>query len=470
MSRSANVTSRPNPPETTRPVTCGLQLSIPPVSHHDGFTPNIDGIPALTIPSQELVTDSVAPSSDNSPHRPSHLAYLSPSSARPTGQPMSRVDLAPHFSPCSLTCPYPSIRMPPVEPSSPPAKHILHHGLLSISDRRVRGEPEDSSDENLRPFKTSENAGFVITLENATGRIWSIGYLSDFFSFHFDVSPLNLAKEHELYGSGGFSSHTTRTALALSSWVINDNKSSFRSFRARPTAPEPEPYSSSRLSSKIIPPLPLRRTRSSRRMVWISAPNSPQVVPPMPPVTIFHFYTWTPNFFRRLLYSQGTWHIIQNASAVLLPSPGVPTSLLLLDFSVGASQGTVAPQRRWTPADEVDIRRYVQEAGPQLPVFLVNRNGSVGCYLPDIIKGRDHDLLNRDNQAQLGGGTMTHISINVSPTSYLPPKDFHTCSPTPLTVARIRLLATPDANTRRDIFAEPDHSRSTHGAYRRRHP
>ena len=88
---------------------------------------------------------------------------------------------------------------------------------------------------------------------------------------------------------------------------------------------------------------------------------------------------------------------------------------LPLDFSVRMTQGTVVPQRRWTPAVEVDIRRHVEEATLQLPVFFVNRHGGVGFSLPDILQGHDHDLSNRDSQAPLGGRSTTHIRINVRP-------------------------------------------------------
>ena len=100
--------------------------------------------------------------------------------------------------------------------------------------------------------------------------------------------------------------------------------------------------------------------------------------------------------------------------------PGLPTRLPL-DFS-RTTEGTIVPQRRWTPADEVDIRRHVQDAALQLPVFFVNRNGSVGFWLPDILEGRDSELYNRDSHASLGGRTTSHIRINVSPLPYLAAK------------------------------------------------
>ena len=123
-----------------------------------------------------------------------------------------------------------------------------------------------------------------------------------------------------------------------------------------------------------------------------------------------------PNFRSHISYSQGIWYM----NYVQQPSSGLPTQLPL-DFSVRTSEGIVLPQRRWTPDDEVDIRRRVQEA-LQLPVFFVNQNGGVGFWLPDILEGRDRDLYNRDRQAPLGGRTTTHIRINVSSLSYLATK------------------------------------------------
>jgi len=88
------------------------------------------------------------------------------------------------------------------------------------------------------------------------------------------------------------------------------------------------------------------------------------------------------------------------------PSSGLPTQLPL-DFSVRTTEGTVVPQRRWSLVNEVDIRLHVQGAALQLPVFFVDRNGSVGFWLPDILEGRDRELYNRDIQAPLGGKTTT---------------------------------------------------------------
>ena len=112
-------------------------------------------------------------------------------------------------------------------------------------------------------------------------------------------------------------------------------------------------------------------------------------------------------------HAQGLWYIIRSVPSPSLGAPSQNMSLPL-DFSIKITQGTVVPQRRWSPADEVDIRRHVEEATLQLPVFFVNRNGAVGFLLSDILQGRDHDLHNRDSQASLGGRSTTHIRINVS--------------------------------------------------------
>ena len=166
----------------------------------------------------------------------------------------------------------------------------------------------------------------------------------------------------------------------------------------------------------------------------------------------------TVDFCSHISYSGGVWYKIY----VEQPSSGLPTQLPL-DFSTRTIEGTVVHQRRWTPADEVDIRRHVQEAVLSLPIFFVNRNGGVGFSLPDILEGRDSDLYNRDSQAPLPK-TTTFIRINVSSLSCPAAKGFHPYSSTPFTVARICLLATPDTRTRRDVFAEPDHGRSIHEA------
>ncbi|KAH9053779.1 hypothetical protein EDB87DRAFT_1689916 [Lactarius vividus] len=114
-----------------------------------------------------------------------------------------------------------------------------------------------------------------------------------------------------------------------------------------------------------------------------------------------------------IVYHQGAWYITQNANLVQGTSPGVPfQNTPLLDYSSRGAQGTILPQQRWTPADEVDVRRHVVGAVFQLPIYFVNSNGSIGFPLPDILQGRDRDLRNANDFAPLGGRTATHIRIN----------------------------------------------------------
>ena len=126
----------------------------------------------------------------------------------------------------------------------------------------------------------------------------------------------------------------------------------------------------------------------------------------------------TQDFLRhyRISYSQSVWYIMQNPPYFPPPPLGIPPQNLMLplDYNVCTTQGTVVPQRRWTPADETDVRRYVASAALQLPVYFVNRNGGVGFWLPDILQSRDHDLYHGDREAPLGGRATTHLRINVS--------------------------------------------------------
>lgn len=128
------------------------------------------------------------------------------------------------------------------------------------------------------------------------------------------------------------------------------------------------------------------------------------------------------NYFMRLLrtpssqsflqyygvaYNHNTWHITYDIDFMQARSPGV------LDHNIRETYGTVVPQRRWIPADEVDVRRYVDVSVLQLPVFFVNHNDSIGFRLPDILRGCDGDLHKADSIAPLGGRSSTVIRINV---------------------------------------------------------
>ncbi|KAF8261602.1 hypothetical protein EI94DRAFT_1745588 [Lactarius quietus] len=114
-----------------------------------------------------------------------------------------------------------------------------------------------------------------------------------------------------------------------------------------------------------------------------------------------------------IIHHQDAWYLTHNTNLVQGTSPGVPLqSTPLLDYSSGATHGTVVPQRRWSPTDEVDFRRHVEGAVLELPIFFVHRNGSVGFPLPDISRGCDRELRNANGFAPLGGRTITHIRIS----------------------------------------------------------
>jgi hypothetical protein len=107
---------------------------------------------------------------------------------------------------------------------------------------------------------------------------------------------------------------------------------------------------------------------------------------------------------------------MQNTPYFLPPPPGVSTqnSMLPLDLTVHPTQGTVVPQQRWAPTDEIDVRRHVAGATLQLPSYFVKRSGEIGFWLPDILQGRDYDLHDGDREALFGGRATTHLRINVS--------------------------------------------------------
>ena len=116
-----------------------------------------------------------------------------------------------------------------------------------------------------------------------------------------------------------------------------------------------------------------------------------------------------------IIYHRGAWYISCNNNLVRGTSPGVPFLPPLLDYSMRATTGTVVPQRRWNPADEVGVRRHVESASLQLPIFFVNSNGGFEFRLLDILRGRyDQYLHNANDFAPLGGKATTCIRINVS--------------------------------------------------------
>ena len=126
----------------------------------------------------------------------------------------------------------------------------------------------------------------------------------------------------------------------------------------------------------------------------------------------------TSDFLQQISYSnlKGVRCFIRNVPYVQPPSLGLPAqnTFLPLDFSVQTTEGTVVPQRRWTPTAVVDVRRHVESGVLELPIFFVNHNGGIGFRLSDILQGRHHDLYNGDEEAPLAGKTTITIRINVS--------------------------------------------------------
>ena len=397
MSGSANVTSLPKSPEIAAPVSSGLRRSMPPVSQHDEFR----SLLTLTIPRQEIFTDSVEPPPDSSPERPPHVApqtYLPipPSFTRPTDQLTSRGDLAP--------------------------RPLPKRSYTSNCRRLLRGLKEFS-----RQFEILEG-GWTATARTEFDDFDDFGYFLYSTSLLESIPPnpeprLLVAKEHEPDGSGGFC-ETTRTGRLLSKRHNDGNKPFCRSFLYRYTGAEPEPYSSSRFFSEIDPPLPHRRTidrsdsssrcRSSSRMELILASNSCEA---MFPILTSAFSNRMSHFPPRPSYSQEIWHFA--CATVLLPSSGVPNSLLYLDSSVRATRGTLVPQRRWTIPFEGEAFQHADDDTLQPLIFFVNWNSGAGFWLPDILHDYHHEPWEQDNEAPLRGrsGATLHIWINVrSPT------------------------------------------------------
>ncbi|KAN0133464.1 hypothetical protein V8E53_008632 [Lactarius tabidus] len=142
-----------------------------------------------------------------------------------------------------------------------------------------------------------------------------------------------------------------------------------------------------------------------------------------------------------IVHHQGAWFITHNVNSVQNESPGVPLQTApLLDYSIRGTHGTVVSQRRWTPVDDVDIRRHVEDAALNLPIFFVNHNGKLGFSLTDILRGCDRHLHNANGFAPLGGRATTQIRINWPGYRFwrrqIPTRD-ETSARNPITLARL---------------------------------
>ena len=86
--------------------------------------------------------------------------------------------------------------------------------------------------------------------------------------------------------------------------------------------------------------------------------------------------------------------------------------LWLVDYII-VRTGTVIPQARWSPENVNDLRHHVTEAILQMPIFFIQRNGTVGLSLDDAYNNRCHTLRDARMQAQFGGKYTTQIRIGV---------------------------------------------------------
>jgi hypothetical protein len=80
----------------------------------------------------------------------------------------------------------------------------------------------------------------------------------------------------------------------------------------------------------------------------------------------------------------------------------------------------VVPQQIWTPPNQSDWRRYVEQASLRMPVFFIQNDGAIGLPLARALAGDRASLRGANMPAPLGGGHSTQIRIAVS-TSLFPP-------------------------------------------------
>ena len=111
-------------------------------------------------------------------------------------------------------------------------------------------------------------------------------------------------------------------------------------------------------------------------------------------------------------------------SALMVPNPSIndgryvafaPNNqpLWLLDI-IPQPMYHVVPQKIWTPPNQSDWRRYVEQASLRMPVFFIQNDGAIGLPLVRALSGQRALLRCGDTPAPLGGGHSTQIRIAVS--------------------------------------------------------
>ncbi|KAF8498587.1 hypothetical protein F5888DRAFT_1690213 [Russula emetica] len=71
----------------------------------------------------------------------------------------------------------------------------------------------------------------------------------------------------------------------------------------------------------------------------------------------------------------------------------------------------VVPQKIWTPPNQSDWRRYVEQASLRMPVFFIQNDGVIGLPLTRALAGDRQSLRCAEMSAPLGGGHSTQIRI-----------------------------------------------------------
>ena len=119
------------------------------------------------------------------------------------------------------------------------------------------------------------------------------------------------------------------------------------------------------------------------------------------------------------------WH-----NAYMVPNPSINDGrcdafasnnqpLWLLDI-IPVPMYHVVPQQIWTPPNQSDWRRYVEQANLRMPVFFVQNDGTIGLPLARALSGQRALLRCGDTPAPLGGGHSTQIRIAVSAALFPP--------------------------------------------------
>jgi hypothetical protein len=84
--------------------------------------------------------------------------------------------------------------------------------------------------------------------------------------------------------------------------------------------------------------------------------------------------------------------------------------LWLLDF-VPPPRFIVVTQQIWSPPNQSDWRRYIEQAHLRMPIFFVQNNGVIGLPLSRAAVGDTASLRMAEKTAPLGGGHSTQIRI-----------------------------------------------------------